>query len=382
MSPAKVKSTLRHGALAVAVREYADGRFGFDFKPAGKYRQKIRLTTLDAAEEKARELLGLAQAGKVQRMEIDPVEYAEFLQWKASRKEPAKIAKLVPEFIALKKSKVLNWKTISELESTLLDFSERFPGAIGDLASPDVEAWLDARKVGPRRWNNMRAAIVGLHRYARRCRLLPAEATPVELIEKKRVKVKVQTYSPAEMRALLSVVPDEWRPLVVLGGFAGIRPEELSPEFAADETKPRLQWENILWHKDKIDVPEEVAKDRRRRFVPFNDALRALLAPWKEKRGPVAPYYLHRYTKKWGQEAGCGWKSDGLRHSYASYRLAITKDMPALSLEMGNSITMIHRHYLDLKHEDEAREWFAIGSKSSKAPHRAGHETPLGMVTL
>jgi hypothetical protein len=31
------------------------------------------------------------------------------------------------------------------------------------------------------------------------------------------------------------------------------------------------------------------------------------------------------------------WKQNGLRHSYASYRLAVMEDVSKLSLELGNS---------------------------------------------
>jgi hypothetical protein len=76
----------------------------------------------------------------------------------------------------------------------------------------------------------------------------------------------------------------------------------------------------------------------------------------------------HKLTRKWAEAAGIKWKSDALRHSYASYKLALTHDMAALALEMGNSPAMIFRHYLDLKHEEEAQAWFAArpSSKSSK----------------
>jgi hypothetical protein len=81
---------------------------------------------------------------------------------------------------------------------------------------------------------------------------------------------------------------------------------------------------------------------------------------------------VHKFTRKWAEAAGMEWKSDALRHSYASYKLALTHDMAALALEMGNSPTMIFRHYLDLKHEDEAKAWFAVlpSAKSSKKRHR------------
>lgn len=61
------------------------------------------------------------------------------------------------------------------------------------------------------------------------------------------------------------------------------------------------------------------------------------------------------------------WKKDGWRHSYASYRLALTQNAHALAEEMGNSVHMIRTHYLDLKHEDEAQKWFQV-RKVPKAP--------------
>lgn len=54
------------------------------------------------------------------------------------------------------------------------------------------------------------------------------------------------------------------------------------------------------------------------------------------------------------------WKPDGLRHSYASYRIATVQNIGQVSLEMGNSPQMIHTHYLDLKMEGEAGEWFGL----------------------
>ena len=59
-------------------------------------------------------------------------------------------------------------------------------------------------------------------------------------------------------------------------------------------------------------------------------------------------------------KSGIQWKYDGLRHSYASSRLALTKDIAALSDEMSNSVKMIKVHYLDRKHEDEGANYFGI----------------------
>ena len=49
-----------------------------------------------------------------------------------------------------------------------------------------------------------------------------------------------------------------------------------------------------------------------------------------------------------------------MRHSFCSYRLAITQDAAKAALEAGNSPQMIFRHYRELTSEDEAKEWFGV----------------------
>lgn len=363
MKAAPIVSTVRAGSMRLDVRRYADGRHGFDYQPPGKSRVKVRVHGVGDAEERAREILGAARGGRVERLAIDEDEYAEFLRWKAERAKPAKIPDLVREFLAAKARKGVSAKHYRDLKD-LESFAESFKGNIGDLGSAEVIRWLDARNVGPRRWNNLRAVIVALHGYARRERLLPAEKTPVELIERKRVVEEVHTYSPEQLRCLLRAVPDAWKPIVVLGAFCGLRPEEVAPDSRTEKTG--LLWENILWGKSKIDVPAKVAKDRRRRFAPLTPAAAAFLIDHKNSRGPIAPP-ARMSNQSWIRNSGVKWVKDGLRHSFASYRLALTKDMPALALEMGNSVAIIFKHYLDLKHEDEAREWFAISPSSKSA---------------
>lgn len=87
----------------------------------------------------------------------------------------------------------------------------------------------------------------------------------------------------------------------------------------------------------------------------------AYLEPWHHKSGPVVPSKkLSNQIRRWSKKSIVSWKHDGLRHSYASYRLALLKDIGELALEMGNSPKIIHDDYLDLKHEDEAEQWFAL----------------------
>ncbi len=363
MKSAQVAATVRVGSLRLDVRKYADGRYGFDYQPPGEKRVKVRLHDASAAEERAREILGAARGGKVERLSIDESEYAEFLRWKAERKKPARIPDLVSDYIAKKETKGVSASWLHCIRCDMTAFAKAFQKPIGDLTSAEVMKWLDAQKVGPRRWNNILAQIVSLHIYARGQRLISAEKTPVEAIERKECDVIVHTYSPEELISITRAVPEEWIPVVALGAFSGIRPQEVAPEKRAN--KPSLHWKNILWEKRKIDIPAAVAKTGHRRFAPLTDAAAAFLEPWKNAKGPIAPAgRIYKQTGKWSEASGVPWKSDGLRHSFASYRLALTNDLAALSLEMGNSPAIIRAHYLDLKHEDEAERWFAIRPSS------------------
>lgn len=350
------------------VRQYADGRYGFDYTPPGEARKKVRLESIESAVEKAEEIVGAAHGGKVERLAIDEGEYAEFLRWKAEKARKARVPDVVASFVASKAGKGRSVHHLGRLRRDLEAFAESFPGMIDELTRAGVEKWLNGRKVGARRWNNLRESIVALHRFARREGLLGATLTGPELIERRRVESDVATYAPDELRKLLAVVPHEWLPFVVFGAFCGIRPMEISPD--PKSGKPGLTWGNVLWAKGKVDIPARVSKTRRRRFVPLSDAAVAFLHDRRHEPASarLCPF-LRSPSEVWAKAAGVPWKPNALRHSYASYRLALTQDMAALALELGNSPAMIFTHYLDLQFEDVATEWFGIRpAKVPKAP--------------
>lgn len=360
MKRSPVASVVRSGSLCTTIRRYADGRFGFDYDPAGAERVKVRLGALLDAEARASELMGAAKAGKVERLAIDEDEYIEFLRWRAERAGRKTVPALLDAFLRAKRGKGKSVHHLRQLEKDLGAFSSAFAGHIDLITRAQVEQWLDDRNVGPRRWNNLRESVVALCRFARREGALGANLAGAELVERKQTQVMVETYSPEELQKILGVVEEPWLPAIVLGAFAGMRPQELCPEPRSG--KPGLTWGNILWRKNKIDVPAGVSKTRKRRFAPLTDAVAAFLGnSCHTPDDPVCPVgQLSKKTAEWGRLSEVGWRNDALRHSFASYRLAITLNLPALALEMGNSPAMIHRHYLDLKHEDEALKWFAI----------------------
>lgn len=349
---------IQSGVLRICVRQYADSRWGFDYKPAGEARKKVRCTDLETAKRRAREMLD-SSIGRVDRMSIDPQEYAEFLAWKRQRGSACPSRPMVLALLQHQKASGRSPLTTRNAQAVLLRFADAFPGAMQAVTREKYSAWLDSLGVAAPTRNVYHVRIRQLYRFARAEGKISAELCGPELVRPVKTTYTPETYSPDELRALLAAVPHEWLPFVALGAFAGLRPGEVGKQDGC--TKQRLQWENILWDRDKIDVPANVSKVGKRRFVPMCEALRAFLAPWRGASGLCVPNRsVYKEIPIWSRAAGVPWKKDALRHSYASYRLALTKDTPALALELGNSVNIIFNHYLELHHEDTARDWFAI----------------------
>jgi hypothetical protein len=55
-----------------------------------------------------------------------------------------------------------------------------------------------------------------------------------------------------------------------------------------------------------------------------------------------------------------GWRQNALRHSFISYRVALTGDVARTALEAGNAAKMIFRHYREVVEAQTAEAWFAI----------------------
>jgi hypothetical protein len=63
------------------------------------------------------------------------------------------------------------------------------------------------------------------------------------------------------------------------------------------------------------------------------------------------------------------WKTNALRHSYGSYRLAETGDAVRVAFEMGNSPAVVHSHYKALVTATEAADWFTTGPVTHNHVH-------------
>jgi integrase len=99
--------------------------------------------------------------------------------------------------------------------------------------------------------------------------------------------------------------------------------------------------------------------------VEINDTLTVWIAGCAKTKGLVVPLDSNRtlYARlaKLAKAAGLDhWPDNGLRHSCASYTLALTGDAVRVAYQLGNSADMIHRHYKALVSKAEAERFFAM----------------------
>ena len=110
-----------------------------------------------------------------------------------------------------------------------------------------------------------------------------------------------------------------------------------------------------------IHVGAKKAKSARRRLVKIEPNLHRWLDVAQRAREAVAPLNLRTRLLEARKAAKLRrWPFNGLRHSYASYRLAEIQDAARVALECGNSPTVLQQHYRELATPDDAAAWFAV----------------------
>ena len=109
-----------------------------------------------------------------------------------------------------------------------------------------------------------------------------------------------------------------------------------------------------------IELRADQAKTASRRIVPISDNLVAWLE-LVEREGRVIPDSdLYSQTTALARKLGIRWPRNVLRHSFISYRVALTQDVSQVALEAGNSPAIIFKNYRELVTEEAAGEWFGI----------------------
>lgn len=277
------------------------------------------------------------------------------------------VSEVVAELLAHREARGKSARYLGDLRSRLGKFGEAFPGAVdsvtneafpGAVASVTgvhLQHWLDSLKLKPQTVKNFRTVLHTLFRFAERRGYIAKGTNPAADTE--RIAAgngdAVEIYSAAEITKLLAAAPANFKPCLALAAFAGLRSAEIE----------RLDWADIDLKGGLVTVAADKSKTASRRLVPILPNLKAWLAPYATPTGPVwggthdAFYDAQQAT---AEAAGVAWKPNALRHSFISYRLAVTQNAAQTSMEAGNSAQVVFKHYRELVKPKDAKRWFNV----------------------
>ncbi len=257
------------------------------------------------------------------------------------------------EFLAEKQSLDLRPRAYASIRIHTQRFTRDYPETIlSGIGAGDLVNWLNNMGVGATTRNNYRRSLRDFFGWAQRRGYIAADPTlgvPSARMDEKLPSVLSIDQTEALLRACVEHAPQ----LVAyhaLGLFAGLRPAELE----------RLEWPAVL--SEQIHVGPGVAKTRQQRWVTKS----ANLINWLEtcpQEQPLAPRNLQD-NLKWIRRKVAGidpWPEDVMRHSFATYHLALHRDAGLTAHELGHqSPAMLYRHYRNAADFDTATRFFEV----------------------
>ena len=244
---------------------------------------------------------------------------------------------------------------LADLRKRLARFCEDFANEpIASITVEEVDNWLRDLPLSPKSRANFRANIGVIFSYAVSRRML--DFNPVLQTAKPKLPDNPpEIFTVDELRALLDAARRESAdvlPMLAIGAFTGLREAEIQ----------RLDWSEVNLRRGHVEVKAAKAKSARRRIVPIQPNLSEWLRPYSGKRGGVVPVGARGKLERVRKAAGLtSWPKNGLRHSFASYRLAAIHDAPRVASELGHSTSqMLYSTYRELVLPDEAERYWKI----------------------
>jgi integrase len=265
------------------------------------------------------------------------------------------VAQLAEEVLEAKRKDGRSAKYIDMLRLYFKRFCQDFGNRlIADITVEELDTWLRDLPGSPKTRADYRANIGVLFSHAAQRRMI--DFNPIAFTAKPKLIDKApEIFTVDELRALLEaahrIAPDVL-PMLAIGAFAGLRDAEIT----------RVDWSEVDLARRHIEVKAAKAKSARRRIVPIQPNLSAWLRPYSGMKGHVVPAGARGKIDRACKEAGLArWPKNGLRHSFASYRLAAIHDAPRVAVELGHtSPQMLYSTYRELVLPEEAERYWKI----------------------
>jgi integrase len=345
------------------LRPFGQGRKFFKTKAEAEAERLRQITTLERHGREAvglppHELSAIVQARKKLathgRTLMEAAEfYLDYLE--RIRRCNVTVTELSHEVVEAKRKDGRAPMYVADLKKRLArfcaDFGER---RIAGITVEELDNWLRNLDCGPKSRANFRANVGVMFSYAERRRVI--DSNPVlRTAQPKLVDKPPEIFAVDELEALLNAAAAralDVVPMLAIGAFAGVREAEIK----------RLNWSEVDQRRGHIEIKSSKAKSARRRIVEMQPNLRDWLRPFAGMTGAVVPVNSRKKLDAIRKAAGLArWPKNGLRHSFASYRLAAIHDAPRVASELGHtSPTMLYSVYRELVLPEEAQRYWKI----------------------
>jgi integrase len=265
------------------------------------------------------------------------------------------VAQLADEVLSAKRKDGHAPMYIADLRKRLVRFCREFGDRrIAGVTVEELDNWLRNLDGAPKTRANFRANVGVLFSYAERRGII--DSNPILRTARPKLPDNPpEIFRVDELNALLDAAnrlfPDVL-PGLAIGAFAGLRDAEIK----------RLEWSEVDLVRGLIEVKASKAKSARRRIVEIQPNLTAWLRPYGGMSGRFVPVNVRSKLDLIRKAAGLThWPKNGLRHSFASYRLAAIHDAPRVASELGHtSPQMLYSTYRELVLPEEAERYWKI----------------------
>ena len=349
--------------------------FLLDLRPFGKGRLFFK-TRAEADAERLRQLTAFERHGR-EAMGLPAHEVSEFIKARKRLADYGKsitdatdflihhleqirrckitVGQLAEEVIDAKRRDGMSAAYLADLRKRFGHFSRDFGNrAVASVTVEELDNWFRNLPLSPKSRANYRANVGVLFSYAFKRRII--DHNPIlHTARPKLVDKPPEIFSVDELRALLEAAQraePTVLPMLAIGAFTGLRDAEIK----------RLDWKEVNVVREHIEVKAAKAKSARRRLVPIQPNLSRWLAPFNATKGAIVPVNARKKLDAVRQAAGLArWPKNGLRHSFASYRLAACHDAPRVATELGHtSPQMLYSTYRELVLPEEAERYWQI----------------------
>ncbi len=256
---------------------------------------------------------------------------------------------IVDELVSYKESLGRREDYYKTLGYVLFDFAKAFEDRQLKCIEPDaIKHWLESKKWTNTTKRNVHNNLILLYNYAIKNNY--ATSNPLLSLDKpSKDETEIGILSVEETQKLLEFVrgkPEE--AYFLIGALCGLRAKEIE----------RLNWSDINLDAKIITVIGAKAKTRQTRHVTIEPILLLRLKEIAQKKGPVVTKTLR--VGNIAKSAGISrFPKNCLRHGYASYLIAYTKDAARVAHELGHrNVNLLYSNYRALVEESDAIKYW------------------------